>query len=406
MSSMAQHSPAIKAKRENKTNEMVVIATRLFNLKGLTATTMDEVAAAMDVVPGALYHYVKDKADLAYRCFSNSCERRAAHIAKADEEGLPGMEKIRRFFRNALAPGQSRMMIYSELGVLRKPQREEIKQQIKDNIASITILIRQGQTDGSIRALDPGITALALCSILDWIPLWFSYKGHYSQYDVATAFEDLLVNGIAHRSMTAFYLPPYDKFLPTMQTDEKQRRKNSFLSCAIRNFNKEGVMGTSVNQIAKQLGVTRGAIYYYVEDKEDLLFLCYQRLADFISTHASPIIGNNLLEREVLVRRVIYEGHNSSDGPIMSYAGMSSLGEKHKPILNEHFNSIMDDDQNNIASAIDQGIFRDVNPFIAEKYRGGLTNWFPCWFNPEGAHSALEIADNYSSLYLYGLAPR
>lgn len=46
---------------------------------------------------------------------------------------------------------------------------------------------------------------------------------------------------------------------------------------AARQLNEKGVLLTSLAEIAAKLGVTRGAMYYYVADREDLVFQCYRR---------------------------------------------------------------------------------------------------------------------------------
>jgi AcrR family transcriptional regulator len=54
---------------------------------------------------------------------------------------------------------------------------------------------------------------------------------------------------------------------------------------AARQLNAKGVLLTSLAEIAAKLGVTRGAMYYYVADREDLVFQCYRRAAEITARH-------------------------------------------------------------------------------------------------------------------------
>ncbi|HEY7642803.1 MAG TPA: TetR/AcrR family transcriptional regulator [Steroidobacteraceae bacterium] len=54
---------------------------------------------------------------------------------------------------------------------------------------------------------------------------------------------------------------------------------------AARQLNEKGVLLTSLAEIAAKLGVTRGAMYYYVADREDLVFQCYRRAAEVTARH-------------------------------------------------------------------------------------------------------------------------
>jgi len=60
-------------------------------------------------------------------------------------------------------------------------------------------------------------------------------------------------------------------------TDTKQR----ILEVALDLFTEQGYDGTSLRQIAEQLGVTKAALYYHFESKEDILMALHMRLHDF-----------------------------------------------------------------------------------------------------------------------------
>ncbi len=60
-------------------------------------------------------------------------------------------------------------------------------------------------------------------------------------------------------------------------TDTKQR----ILDVALDLFTEQGYDGTSLRQIAEQLGVTKAALYYHFESKEDILMALHMRLHEF-----------------------------------------------------------------------------------------------------------------------------
>lgn len=62
-------------------------------------------------------------------------------------------------------------------------------------------------------------------------------------------------------------------------------RHERVLDEAARQLNQKGVLLTSLAEIAGKLGVTRGAMYHYVADREDLVFQCYRRAAEIIARH-------------------------------------------------------------------------------------------------------------------------
>jgi AcrR family transcriptional regulator len=66
-----------------------------------------------------------------------------------------------------------------------------------------------------------------------------------------------------------------------MTTNSQRKRKTSrdrILAAAIRHFAKYGYIGASLEQVAKEAGVTRGALYHHFVDKHDLFRLVCLKL--------------------------------------------------------------------------------------------------------------------------------
>ena len=64
---------------------------------------------------------------------------------------------------------------------------------------------------------------------------------------------------------------------PTDPPDTRQR----ILDVALDLFTEQGFDGTSLRQIAEQLGVTKAALYYHFESKDDILMALHLRLHEF-----------------------------------------------------------------------------------------------------------------------------
>lgn len=63
----------------------------------------------------------------------------------------------------------------------------------------------------------------------------------------------------------------------TAQSDTRRR----ILDAALGLFTEQGYDGTSLRQIAEKLGVTKAALYYHFQSKEDILLALHMRLHDF-----------------------------------------------------------------------------------------------------------------------------
>lgn len=75
--------------------------------------------------------------------------------------------------------------------------------------------------------------------------------------------------------------PPADPSDAPAQVDAKVDTRQRILDVALDLFTEQGYDGTSLREIAEQLGITKAAIYYYFESKEDILMALHLRLHEF-----------------------------------------------------------------------------------------------------------------------------
>ena len=61
-------------KADVKLMAILAQASRLINLQGSSATTLTDVAREMGLAKTSVYHYVRNKEELIYRCYLASCD--------------------------------------------------------------------------------------------------------------------------------------------------------------------------------------------------------------------------------------------------------------------------------------------------------------------------------------------
>ena len=69
-----------------------------------------------------------------------------------------------------------------------------------------------------------------------------------------------------------------------------RNRKPELIRGAVRSLNAKGVSQTSLSDISEELGITRTALYYYVEDRQDLVFQCYRDSCERLSGYLAHAV--------------------------------------------------------------------------------------------------------------------
>ncbi|HEX7035282.1 MAG TPA: TetR family transcriptional regulator [Pseudomonadales bacterium] len=388
------------------------MATRLFNRRGFLATTMEEVAEATGVNPATLYHYVQSKEELAYRVYLRSTQARRAQLEAARAAPVDGLSQIRLFLQ-ALVETEHRPALLSEVGALRPEWADRIRQLQRNNIRMMQSMVARGVRDGSIAQTDPALTGIGVLSVIEWITFWYSSRLPYSREQVISLFDDVIVNGMTPADARPFHVPAITPAFPPQPAPNPfdrqamaQAKLEQFLRVAMESFNRVGVYATSIEQCARELNLTKGAFYYYFRNKEELLYLCYKRAIRFNWQAAAHLTPRDPVEREILWRRSLFERHVSPHGPFPTYHHVTFLEPAHREEIMTELMRQQETDVNIVRDAMQAGYYRTMDPYLAEKVRAGLTNWFPSWYSPSGRATPSEVADNHSRLFLYGLKPR
>src|SRR6516225_5265562 len=86
--------------REVKREAVIRAAAHAFNLKGYHNTSLDDIAAALEVTKPTVYYYVTNKEQLLYECFVAGIEQIRAGFQEAKNLELSARERLNAVLRN------------------------------------------------------------------------------------------------------------------------------------------------------------------------------------------------------------------------------------------------------------------------------------------------------------------
>ena len=173
-----------------------------------------------------------------------------------------------------------------------------------------------------------------------------------------------------------------------------QLQKARMLKAAAKCFNEKGYSGTSLRDVADLLDLTDAALYYYVRNKEELVYLCYVRAAD---------LGREALDRawadgengmDVILRYFRYhiEMMVGDRGPIAIMSEIPSLKPDHRDEVLELSRRHSKNFEAVLEAGIKDGSVAPCNVRMTGNAIMGSINWIPKWFHgdPELAQKLVE----------------
>jgi AcrR family transcriptional regulator len=188
--------------RELKRDAVIRAAAREFNRKGYHNTSLDDIAARLEVTKPTVYYYVTSKEQLLFECFVAGVEQIRAAFRAVRELALPARERLNavlRHYGEAVASEFGWCMVRAEHQDLSPAMSRHIKSLKSEIDQGIRRLIREGIQDGSIEPCDPKMTAFALAGALNWIAHWYREDRSLTPAQIAGAFVSIFEGGLRPR---------------------------------------------------------------------------------------------------------------------------------------------------------------------------------------------------------------
>lgn len=195
--------PQRQAQREAKRDAVLSTAAQLFNERGFHATSLDDIAARLNVSKPTLYYYVKNKDDIVIQC-----------VRRGLQMMLDGIEATRSAGGSAIDQLMACMTIYAHIVTmdfgmcvirinddeLPGASRKEVRR-LKAGIDNeFRRLVALGVADGSLAPCDPKMTAFLIAGALSWIGHWYRPAGGYKPDEIAQQFIATLREGVLSKA--------------------------------------------------------------------------------------------------------------------------------------------------------------------------------------------------------------
>lgn len=182
--------------------EVVDTAAGVFYRSGYESASVNDVAKALGITKGSLYHYVQSKEDLLYAILREMHVLNRDNLRRATEsEGTP-LARLRSYFvshvRTNIDYLEKSSLIYRELQHLSARRRRDIVR-LRDDVE---FLVRQMLTDGIEERsicplLDPHLASIEMFSTANAIYQWYQPAGPHSPAEVADSVADFVIAAVA-----------------------------------------------------------------------------------------------------------------------------------------------------------------------------------------------------------------
>src|SRR5262245_45109365 len=182
--------------------EIIAAAAKVFQTKGYHAATVQDIADAVGLLKGSLYHHVKSKEDLLYLIVKEPIARIYERMTDIVASDLPASAKLRSAILahlEALDRHYPHLFVYlHEREEMKRHFREQFKLSPKQYERCWQQILREGVKSGEFRPdLDVPVGSYGLLGMMNWLYKWYNPRGRLGVREVAHQFSTLALAGLA-----------------------------------------------------------------------------------------------------------------------------------------------------------------------------------------------------------------
>ncbi|MET8581643.1 TetR/AcrR family transcriptional regulator [Streptomyces collinus] len=190
-----------------------------------------------------------------------------------------------------------------------------------------------------------------------------------------------------------------------------QARRSELLATAAEVFAEQGYNATTVRAIADHAGMLAGSLYYHFDSKESMLEEILRTFLDELWDGYDTVLASGLGPRETL-EALVTESFREID---RHRAAVAIYQKESRQLAAQDRFAFLADSQRRFEKAwlstLEQGVARrvfraDLDVRLTYRFVRDTVWVAASWYRPGGQHSPEEIARQYLSMVLDGIAVR
>lgn len=179
-------------------------ASALFRERGYAATSVRDIAQALNLQGGSLYAHMASKEDVLWSIVTRAADRFNSEVGPiaAQGDGSPAdrLANMIRAHVGVVTSIQKDAAVFLHEWRFLSPTRRADMQSRRDAYEGLfRNVISEGIDAGEFRAVDVATTAMAILSALNGIPTWYRPSGQLTADEIADRHADLFLRALENQ---------------------------------------------------------------------------------------------------------------------------------------------------------------------------------------------------------------
>ena len=177
------------------------------------------------------------------------------------------------------------------------------------------------------------------------------------------------------------------------------KKREDILRSASLVISRQGYHNATMEDIAAELLMTKGALYYYFKNKEELLYRCHELILTEAKEKMVAIVEADLPPVEKMrraIRHHIDVAIREKEVFNLIVKPETTFSEDNIPEIIEKRDEYAELFDRIINEGVERGEFDVPEKKMARMIILGATNWIQVWYSPEGKYSPEDVEEIYA----------
>lgn len=190
------------------------------------------------------------------------------------------------------------------------------------------------------------------------------------------------------------------------QNDKNKNKRLEILRACAQFFYERGYRGTSLEDVAEQLNITKPAIYYYFKNKEEILCELYSKAVDYLLENMELVYKKEEPSDEKLINMIkTHIDVITYELPLITifFQEKNELPKEYKREIASKKLMYENYFVKTLENGINDGTFSVQDPILSSRHILGMCNWILHWYEPNRKYSPEDLSENIISIVLKGV---
>jgi AcrR family transcriptional regulator len=197
----------VLAADSDRTVDIYTKAAEIFHEQGFDATSMSNIAAAVELTKAGLYYYIESKEDLLFAIMNYAMEQLETQVIEPSSEIEDPEQRllsiIERHGRLLTEGNKAITILTDEIEGLKPKHRKQILDRKRVYFDFVRGTLDALAAEHKLRDVNTTVATFSLFGTLLWLPHWFRPDGRLTSGQVIAEIANIAVGGLLAKSCEA-----------------------------------------------------------------------------------------------------------------------------------------------------------------------------------------------------------